>query len=68
MTDLMQSGYNGGISIEPHLAAVFHDADSNTGSKEDPIEIYLKYGRKLMAMLTSIDLCTNHTNQSRYKG
>ena len=54
MTDLMQSGYDGGISIEPHLAAVFHDADSNTGSKEDPIEIYLKYGRQLMAMLTSI--------------
>ena len=54
MTDLMKSGYDGGISIEPHLAAVFHDADSNTGSKEDPIEIYLKYGRQLMGMLDSI--------------
>ena len=54
MTDLMKSGYDGGISIEPHLAAVFHDADSKTGSKEDPIEIYLKYGRQLMGMLDSI--------------
>jgi sugar phosphate isomerase/epimerase len=54
MTDLMKSGYDGGISIEPHLAAVFHDADSNTGSKEDPIDIYLKYGRQLMDMLDSI--------------
>ena len=54
MTDLMKSGYDGGISIEPHLAAGFHDADSNTGSKEDPINIYLKYGRQLMDMLDSI--------------
>jgi hypothetical protein len=54
MSDLKTSGYDGGISIEPHLAAVFHDANSNTGSKEDPIEIYLKYGRQLMAMLDSI--------------
>jgi len=54
MTDLMKSGYDGGISIEPHLAAVFHDADSNTRSKEDPINIYLKYGRQLMDMLDSI--------------
>jgi sugar phosphate isomerase/epimerase len=54
MTDLKKSGYDGGISIEPHLAAVFHDADSNTGSKEDPIEIYLKYGRQLMDILDSI--------------
>jgi sugar phosphate isomerase/epimerase len=54
MQDLMASGYEGGISIEPHLAAVFHNADSNTGSKEDPIEIYLKYGRQLMEMLNSI--------------
>ena len=46
LTDLMEFGYNGGISIEPHLAAVFHDTDADTGSKEDPIEIYLKYGRK----------------------
>ena len=54
LTDLKKSGYDGGISIEPHLAAVFHDADSNTGSKEDPFEIYLKYGRQLMGMLDSI--------------
>jgi len=54
MTDLMQDGFDGGISIEPHLAAVFHDADANTGSNEDPIEIYLKYGKQLMEILDSI--------------
>ena len=54
MSDLKTSGYDGGISIEPHLAAVFHDANSNTASKEEPIEIYRKYGRQLMAMLDSI--------------
>ena len=54
MTDLMQDGFDGGISIEPHLAAVFHDADANTGSNEDPIEIYLKYGKQLMNIRDSI--------------
>ena len=54
ITDLMQDGFDGGISIEPHLAAVFHDADANTGSNEDPIEIYLKYGKQLMNILDSI--------------
>jgi len=54
MTDLMQDGFDGGSSIEPHLAAVFHDADANTGSNEDPIEIYLKYGKQLMEILDSI--------------
>jgi hypothetical protein len=62
MTDLMKSGYDGGISIEPHLAAVFHDADSNTGSKEDPIEIYLKYGGNSWTSLILLDIPTNPIN------
>ena len=31
LTDLMEFGYNGGISIEPHLAAVFNDTDADNG-------------------------------------
>ncbi len=54
MEDLKNSNYEGGISIEPHLAAVFHDADSQNQTTEDPLEIYLRYGRKLMEILGEI--------------
>ena len=54
MQDLKESGYEGGISIEPHLAAVFHDADSQNHTDEDPKNIYIRYGQKLMEILSSI--------------
>ena len=53
MKDLKESGYDGGISIEPHMAAVFHDADA--GGNENGVEIYLEYGRKLMNYFKEID-------------
>ena len=34
LADLQANGYDGGISIEPHLAAVFHDADSRMRMRE----------------------------------
>ena len=54
MQDLKESGYEGGISIEPHLAAVFHDTDSQNHTDEDPKDIYIRYGQKLMEILSSI--------------
>ena len=53
MKDLKESGYDGGISIEPHMAAVFHDADA--GGNENGVEIYLEYGRRLMNYFIEID-------------
>lgn len=55
LRELKDSGYDGGISIEPHLAAVFHDADSQNQTSEDPLDIYLRYGRKLMDLLKAMD-------------
>ena len=55
MADLQASGYDGGISIEPHLAAVFHDADSQNSDAGDPVEIYIEYGRKLEAILDDLN-------------
>jgi hypothetical protein len=54
LQDLKESGYEGGISIEPHLAAVFHDTDSKNQTDEDPKDIYIRYGRELMSILDSI--------------
>ena len=54
MQDLKESGYDGGISIEPHLAAVFHDTDSQNHTDEDPEQIYIRYGQKLMGILKTV--------------
>ena len=54
ISDLKGIGYNGGISIEPHLAAVFHDADSQNKTDQDPREIYVQYGKHLMEILREI--------------
>lgn len=50
--DLMARGYDGGISIEPHMAAVFHDPTAQRG--QDASDIYIEYGRRMMAMIKAI--------------
>lgn len=51
--DLLGKGYDGGISIEPHLAAVIH-----TGQKADNAaqlyETYTEYGRRLMKIVEEV--------------
>jgi sugar phosphate isomerase/epimerase len=56
MRDLVQSGYAGYISIEPHVAVVFHGAGaaddlSPEQKAREQYESYVKYGRMLEAML-----------------
>ena len=50
--DLLSRGYDGGISIEPHMGNVFHDASS--GHSLNAEQIYIEYGRKMMSMVESI--------------
>lgn len=53
LSDLIESGYTSGISIEPHVASIIH-----TGSTlSDPVvrrESYLRYARMLETMLSEI--------------
>ncbi len=51
--DLLDNGYDGGISMEPHLAAVFHDA-SITSPDEIKYANYVEYGRRFMKLLEEI--------------
>ena len=51
---LYDSNYQGGISIEPHMASVFHDANSANASAEESCAIYLEYGRRLMVLLEKV--------------
>jgi sugar phosphate isomerase/epimerase len=51
--DLLESGYDGGISMEPHMAVVFHDKNV---AAEDSFrrENYLEYGRRFMKLLEEV--------------
>jgi sugar phosphate isomerase/epimerase len=53
LTDLAQRGYRGGISIEPHIAVVHHDATS-TSDDEVRFRNYVEYGKRLMTLLDRI--------------
>lgn len=53
LKDLLAGGYDGGISIEPHLAVVFHDA-SITTSEEIKYHNYVEYGRRVERMIAGI--------------
>lgn len=53
LRDLLAGGYNGGISIEPHLAVVFHDA-SVTSDAEREYSTYVEYGRRLTLLVQEI--------------
>ena len=49
--DLVAAGYDGGISIEPHMGAVFHDADAKQSDAEGKYTMYQEYGRRMAKIL-----------------
>jgi sugar phosphate isomerase/epimerase len=51
--DLITGGYDGGISIEPHLGAVFHDP-SVTSDEESRYATYVEYGRRMEALVKDL--------------
>ena len=54
LADAFQRGYDSGISIEPHMVVVFHDAKSNAGNEEAMQKNYIEYGRVLEKMIDEI--------------
>lgn len=53
LKDLLASGYSGGISIEPHIAVVFHDATVKA-SDQEMFDSFVEYGRRLMLLVDQI--------------
>ncbi|HCM27389.1 MAG: hypothetical protein A2Z99_06610 [Treponema sp. GWB1_62_6] len=45
--DLMKSGYDGFLSIEPHTATVYHE-DGGIAPEEARMQSYVRYGKRLM--------------------
>ncbi|NCC83048.1 MAG: sugar phosphate isomerase/epimerase [Clostridia bacterium] len=53
LSDLKKSGYDKGVSIEPHIAVVFHDA-SVSASAEKQYRSYVEYGERLKKLIETI--------------
>ncbi|MFW5737000.1 MAG: sugar phosphate isomerase/epimerase family protein [Halanaerobium sp.] len=51
--DLLQSGYDGGFSIEPHMGAVYHNQNQNNEA-DAKYNTYLEYGRRFMNLVEEI--------------
>ena len=51
--DLLDGGYEGGFSMEPHMAVVYHDS-SVTSNKEQRYTNFLEYGRRFMKLLEEL--------------
>ncbi len=51
--DLLKRGYDGGFSIEPHLAAVIHSGQE-AASAEQLYQSYTDYGRRLMEIVEAV--------------
>ena len=50
--DLIASGYDGGISIEPHMVKVFHN-ENGSGENSLAYDNYVEYGRRLMTLVNA---------------
>ncbi len=50
VTDLVKRGYDGGFSMEPHIAGAIHEGKV-AGEEESAYGIYVRYGRGFAALL-----------------
>ena len=51
--DLLERGYQGGFSIEPHMAAIVHEGKA-ASEADSAHQIYIEYGRRLMSLLDKV--------------
>ena len=51
--DLLDGGFDGGISMEPHLAVVFHDKNVQSEASVRYAN-YVEYGRRFMRLLSDV--------------
>ena len=55
LEDLFGRGYDGGISIEPHMIHVFHEKESDPEKKAKfAFENYVEYGQRMEKMIAGI--------------
>lgn len=54
LTDLVKDGYDGFLSIEPHMIAVVHLGKSADADPEAAYNTYVEYGRRLMNLMDEL--------------
>ncbi len=54
LRDLLRNGYDGGISIEPHLASQIHLGTKVEDKDQHAYNLYTEYGRRLMKLVEAI--------------
>ena len=61
LKDAFARGYDAGISIEPHMVVVFHDAQSQASNEAAMQKNFVEYGRRLEKMIGGIKTETKAT-------
>jgi sugar phosphate isomerase/epimerase len=54
LKDALARGYDAGISIEPHMVVVFHDAHSKASNEDAMQKNYVEYGKRLEEMIAEL--------------
>jgi len=58
LADLKKTNYEGFISIEPHIASVFHEEDKEDLDQEtkekNQLDTYIEYGKRLEEIISKI--------------
>jgi len=54
LKDALARGYNAGVSIEPHMVAVFHDPSAATAQDEALRRNFVEYGRRLENLIAEL--------------
>jgi len=52
LKDLLLNGYDGGISIEPHMGSVFHQQATQQTPDEYKYQVYVEYGKRIMQLVS----------------
>lgn len=56
LTELKNSGYDGGLAIEPHVATVFHAVEGEEPDWEQCYRSYVEYGQHFSALCSEIGI------------
>jgi sugar phosphate isomerase/epimerase len=54
LKDALARGYTGGISIEPHMVVVFHDANTKTANEKSMRQNFIDYGRRVEEIIKDV--------------
>ncbi|HLH55828.1 MAG TPA: TIM barrel protein [Verrucomicrobiae bacterium] len=54
LAEAFNRGYDGALSIEPHMVVVFHDAQSNVVGEDAMRNNFVEYGRRLEQVVCSL--------------